>query len=87
MKLSNAFGLLNDLWFGLTVALVPTVKAVLRNPLLLFQPSKISSLYLANMWLFFGDGVDSGAKDVKETLITPYAYGTVLDIGAGMHLS
>jgi hypothetical protein len=83
MKLSNAFSLLQDLWIGATIALPPTLKSVLRNPLLLLRPAKLSRLYMDNLWVIFGDGTDSSAKATKEILITPYAHGAVLDIGAG----
>ncbi|KAF9481493.1 hypothetical protein BDN70DRAFT_876286 [Pholiota conissans] len=83
MKLSNAFSFLQDLWLGITIAFLPTLKSILRNPMLLLSPSKISQLYMTNVWLVFGDGVDGNAKDAKDTLISPYASGVVLDIGAG----
>ncbi|KAF8968519.1 S-adenosyl-L-methionine-dependent methyltransferase [Flammula alnicola] len=83
MKLSNAFSLLTDLRFGLAVAWMPTLKAILASPTLLFRPHALSRVYMANLWLTFGDGVDGNGKDTKNALITPHAYGVVLDIGAG----
>lgn len=38
---------------------------------------------MSHVWVSFGDGLDEGGRPVKEGLITPHAYGVVLDIGAG----
>ncbi|KAF9476117.1 hypothetical protein BDN70DRAFT_882821 [Pholiota conissans] len=83
MKLSNALGPLDGIWFNITTALPPTLKAVLRNPTLLLSPSKISQVYMSNLWMVYADGIDGNAKSDKETLITPHAHGVVLDLGAG----
>ncbi|KIM43895.1 hypothetical protein M413DRAFT_442966 [Hebeloma cylindrosporum] len=83
MKLSNALSLLTDLRIGISIAIIPTLKAILWNPTLLFRPRALSRIFMANLWMTFGPGVDSSAKAVKEGLITPNAYGIVLDIGAG----
>ncbi|KAJ3488074.1 hypothetical protein NLJ89_g11653 [Agrocybe chaxingu] len=83
MKLANAFSLLTDLRIAVQVAIVPTLTSILRNPTLLFRPYELSRVFMANVWAVFGDGVDTGGKEVKEGLITPNAYGVVLDIGAG----
>jgi len=84
MKLSNALSLLPDLKFGISVAIIPTLKSILWNPTLLFRPRALSRVFMAHLWATFGAGVDGNAKSVKEGLITPYAYGVVLDIGAGL---
>lgn len=84
MKLSNALSLLPDLKFGISVAIIPTLKSILWNPTLLFRPRALSRVFMAHLWAIFGVGVDGNAKSVKEGLITPYAYGVVLDIGAGL---
>ena len=39
---------------------------------------------MAHLWVVFGDGVNGAGKEVKDGLISPYAYGVVLDLGAGM---
>jgi len=83
MKISNALSVLTDLNFGFSVALIPTLKEILWNPTLLFRPRALSRIFMANLWVLFGPGTDNGAKSVKEGLITPNAYGIVLDIGAG----
>ena len=83
MKLANAFGLFTDLWLGITIAFLPTLKDILKNPLLLFRPDKISALYFTKVWALCSDDADANGKAVKDNLITPHAYGVVLDIGAG----
>jgi hypothetical protein len=83
MKLSNALSLLTDLQLGISVAIIPTLKAILWNPTLLFRPHALSRVFFAHLWKMFGPGVDDNGKSVKEGLITPNAYGVVLDIGAG----
>ena len=83
MKISNAFSLLTDLRFAITIALSPTLKDIFHNPSLLFRPQSLSRVFMAHLWVVFGDGIDQNSKDVKKHLITPNAYGSVLDIGAG----
>ena len=51
--------------------------------MLLFSPQKLSSIFMANVWTVFGTGVDENFKAFKTELITPYAQGVVLDVGAG----
>lgn len=86
MKLSEALGPLSGVWFGLTIAFIPTLKALLREPALFLRPRQISRIYMANQWLLYGDGIDGNAKAEKEQIITPHAYGRVLDLGAGMYI-
>ncbi|KAF8968517.1 hypothetical protein BDZ97DRAFT_354666 [Flammula alnicola] len=83
MKLSNALSFPSGVWFGLTVALMPTLRAIMASPTLLFKPRALSRVYMANLWPIYADGMDENAKDTKSALITPHAYGVVLDIGAG----
>ncbi|KAF8797826.1 hypothetical protein BYT27DRAFT_7204029 [Phlegmacium glaucopus] len=83
MKLSNALGVLTDLRLAISFALLPTLKDVFRNPILLLRPQTLSRAFMANLWEAIGDGVDQNGRDVKIDLITPNAYGSVLDIGAG----
>lgn len=83
MKLSNAFGLLVDLRLAVTFALMPTLRSIAQEPTLLFRWSALSRVFMAHVWTAFADGTDEGGKPVKVQLITPNAYGVVLDIGAG----
>ena len=41
---------------------------------------------MAHIWLVFGDGADMRSRDIKYQLINPNAYGSVLDVGAGLCL-
>jgi len=83
MKLAAAFSILFDLRAGVLFAFKPTVRAIIETPSLLFKPATLSRLFFANVWITFGDGVDGNCRSVKEHLITPNAYGIVLDLGAG----
>jgi hypothetical protein len=83
MKLSNAFALFSDLRSAFKVALWPTLKAIFSRPSLLFRPSLLSQTFMSNVWLVFAGPTDEGGKVVKQGLITPNAYGAVLDVGAG----
>ncbi|KAH9475072.1 Methyltransferase-like protein 7B [Psilocybe cubensis] len=83
MKFQNAISLLGDLRLAISIALIPTLKAVVKEPTLLFRWQALSRVFFARMWVDFGDGIDGNCKDVKENLITPNAYGVVLDVGAG----
>ncbi|EAU83609.1 hypothetical protein CC1G_07982 [Coprinopsis cinerea okayama7 len=84
MKLSNAFSLLWDLLAAGRIALLPTLKDVLRSPSLIFRPQALSRTFMAYVWANgFGNDTDAGGRPVKEHLITPNAYGVVLDLGAG----
>ncbi|PPR01765.1 hypothetical protein CVT24_001805 [Panaeolus cyanescens] len=83
MKLVNAFSLLLDLRFAIVSAFIPTLKSVLLNPLLLFRPGQLSRIFMANVWVKFGSGLDEGIREIKRGLIEANAYGVVLDIGAG----
>ncbi|KZT00122.1 S-adenosyl-L-methionine-dependent methyltransferase [Laetiporus sulphureus 93-53] len=59
------------------------IAAILRDPLLLFRLAALSSLFMAKVWVTFGDGIDENGRPVKERLIPGNARGVVLDIGAG----
>jgi len=83
MKISAAFALFEDLFAAIRGGFFPTVQAIATSPLLLFRPVALSRLFMAKVWVTFGDGVDSNGRPVKELLITPNAYGVLLDIGAG----
>ncbi|OJA16115.1 hypothetical protein AZE42_13425, partial [Rhizopogon vesiculosus] len=83
MRLAAAFGLFTYLRFAIGIALWPTVLAVWRSPSLLFRPQALSRLFMSYVWDVFGNGVDEAGRDTKQVLITPHAYGVVLDLGAG----
>ncbi|KAF5320065.1 hypothetical protein D9611_010349 [Ephemerocybe angulata] len=84
MKATAAVGLLTDIWASIKIALLPTLKELVARPSLFFTPSEISRIFMAKVWAGgFGDGVDEGGRSTKEHLITPNAFGAVLDLGAG----
>ena len=86
MKLSKALSLLTDLRLAITVAILPTLRDVFHEPTLLFRPQALSRVFMAHLWLVFGDGADTRSRDIKYQLINPNAYGSVLDVGAGLCL-
>lgn len=85
MKLSVALSILTDLRFAIQVAIFPTLRAILHSPSLLLRPHALSRAFMANLWVAFGPGTDQDGRPTKQRLITPNAYGVVLDLGAGAH--
>ena len=83
MKLTAALSILQDIWVVVPAAIMPTVRAVILSPSLLLRPNALSRFFFSQVWILFGDGVNENSRPVKELLITPNAYGVVLDIGAG----
>ena len=83
MKLSNAFSPLIDLSIAIQLAFLPTLAAIFKDLTLLLHPHALSRIVMHNIWVLFGEGADTNARDVKTKLITPNAYGVVLDVGAG----
>ena len=83
MKLSAALSILSDLRFAIQVAILPTLRAILHSPSLLLRPHALSRTFMANLWVSFGPGSDENGRPTKQRLITPNAYGVVLDLGAG----
>jgi hypothetical protein len=83
MKLSRAFAIFSDLWMGLRIAFWPTCIAVWQTPILLLQPRRLSQTLFTPIWDVLGVFADQACSPVKDKLITPDAYGSVLDLGAG----
>ncbi|KAF6747554.1 S-adenosyl-L-methionine-dependent methyltransferase [Ephemerocybe angulata] len=78
------FGILMHNWFCIKTGFFPTLKEVIARPSLLLSPTEISRIFMAKLWARgFGDGIDEAGRSTKEHLITPNAYGSVLDLGAG----
>ena len=86
MKLSAAFKILIDILFIFTKGVLPTIKCIWNTPLLLFKPAEIRRIIMSFAWVEMGDGIDQNGKIVKTALITPNAYGVVLDLGSGKNL-
>ena len=87
MKLSDALSLLTDLRLAISIAILPTLRDVFRNPTLLVRPQALSRVFMAHLWLVLGEGADLGSRDIKNDLINTNAYGSVLDVGAGWYFS
>jgi hypothetical protein len=83
MKLAAALSPLQYIREVVPPAVIPTIQAIIRSPSLLVRPTALSRLFFANVWISFGKGVNENSRAVKDILITPNAYGVVLDIGAG----
>ncbi|CAL1702745.1 unnamed protein product [Somion occarium] len=83
MKLSVSVGLLQDLRFAISIALLPTLRTVLHSPLLLFRPHALSRKFMSHVWAQYGNGIDGNTQGIKESLIKPNVRGVVFDIGAG----
>ncbi|KAH7886773.1 S-adenosyl-L-methionine-dependent methyltransferase [Phlebopus sp. FC_14] len=83
MPLLARFSLLGDLRVAFQIALWPTLKQVWSNPSLLLQPTAISRIVMSHVWSTFGPGIDGNSVETKKGLVTQYAYGVVLDVGAG----
>lgn len=83
MKFAAKFEVLADIRFAILHGFLPTLWDVARSPSLLLRPSALSRVFMAHVWLPFAIGVDEGGRPTKERLITPHAYGVVLEIGAG----
>ncbi|KAG2346167.1 hypothetical protein BDR05DRAFT_946229 [Suillus weaverae] len=83
MRLDAAFGVITDLRLGLVGGLWPTILAIWHAPSLLFRPLEISRIFTSHVWDLYSNSVDEGGRGVKKELITPHAYGVVLDLGAG----
>ncbi|KAF8583685.1 hypothetical protein K439DRAFT_1661155 [Ramaria rubella] len=83
MKLSNAFGILIGLPYAIKHAFLPTFIEIVKSPRLLFSPRELSHLFFHHVWILYGDGTNQASYSVKTELISPNAYGVVLDLGAG----
>ena len=83
MKISAALALLGQLKGVIKIAFMPTLLAVLKDPLLVLQPHEISRIFMAHVWKVYGDGIDENARPAKEELLPGNCIGVVLDIGAG----
>jgi len=83
MKLSNALSPLTDLRQAIGASLWPTVLEIYNSPSLLLDPAALSRIVMTHVWALFGNPTDEGGRPTKSGLISPNAYGAVLDIGAG----
>lgn len=77
------FDLVHKMWMAATIGLPPVLRAIFASPSLLFNPTALSRISMANIWIPFGEGGDVWARPDKTKLITPHATGVVLDLGSG----
>ncbi|KAF7789148.1 hypothetical protein EIP86_000085 [Pleurotus ostreatoroseus] len=84
MKLSNALAMIPHIIGSLQMALWPTLRELLHKPSLFLSPASIRRIFMAHLWKAgCGDGIDMNESPNRKALITPNAYGVVLDVGAG----
>ena len=83
LQLQLSLDLLGGVREALRLGFLPTLRAIFKTPSLLFHPQRIAYEYMYHVWAVFGPGIDENAREVKSSFLTPNAYGTVLDIGAG----
>ncbi|EJD41915.1 hypothetical protein AURDEDRAFT_68209 [Auricularia subglabra TFB-10046 SS5] len=85
--MNRVLGLLYD-FLGQVVtflgwAFFPTAKDVCEDPALLLHPFVLRRIFFSHVWAEMSQHMDAAGRDLKANLITPHAYGVVLDIGAG----
>jgi hypothetical protein len=79
-----AYDIFSGIWFAIMIAFIPTVKAILAKPSMLFTPRIISRVFMDALWSQWGIGVDATARTTKEKLLRDDKLGgVVLDVGAG----
>lgn len=84
MKLSAGLSPWGDIWYATKSAFLPTFYAVLRSPVMIFNPAAISRIFMSYVWgAGMGDGIDANCSATKKALITPHAHNVILDLGAG----
>ncbi|EJD00328.1 uncharacterized protein FOMMEDRAFT_111878 [Fomitiporia mediterranea MF3/22] len=75
-------GVFSDVFYCLSIAGLPTLKAIWNKPSLIFNPRQLSQTFMAKVWEPFGDGIDQNSRQEKEDLILPWATGVIFEIGA-----
>ncbi|KAJ6617925.1 S-adenosyl-L-methionine-dependent methyltransferase [Mycena sp. CBHHK59/15] len=83
MKLSAAFDIVYEIRSAIMTAFFPTVRTIVNSPSLLINPTAMSRVIMAQLWIVYGKGCDEAARGDRQRLITPHASGVVLDLGAG----
>ncbi|KAJ7641477.1 S-adenosyl-L-methionine-dependent methyltransferase [Roridomyces roridus] len=78
-----AADILGQIRFAVLFSLPDVLRAIYASPSLIFNPTALSRISMAKVWIPFGNGGDINSRPDKEKLITPHATGVVLDIGAG----
>lgn len=83
MRLTNLVGFVLDLARAISIALLPTLRAVWRTPALALSAQAIRREFMAHVWVEYGPGIDGNTSALKTRLVTARARGVVLDVGAG----
>nr|GAT56177.1 predicted protein [Mycena chlorophos] len=83
MKLSSVLEFVYGMLYAAMISFPSVVRAVFKSPSLLLNPTEMSRIGMAAIWVLFGAGGDEGKRALRQELITPNAQGIVLDIGAG----
>jgi hypothetical protein len=84
MRFSNIIAIVTDLRLSIQQAIIPTLIAIIKSPTLIFRPRALSRIFFYHVWTLFGPAINTNLNEMKSNLISPYAKGVVLDIGAGM---
>lgn len=84
MKLAAAFSILTDLRMAIALAVPATLWDIMKSPRLLLRPHAIPRIIMSRVWTLWGGPIDEGAREIKQSIISPNASGIVLDLGAGM---
>ncbi|KAF7297987.1 hypothetical protein HMN09_01019600 [Mycena chlorophos] len=83
MKLSSVLEFVHGMLYAAMISIPSVVRAVFKSPSLLLNPTEMSRIGMAAIWVLFGAGGDEGKRALRQELITPNAQGIVLDIGHG----
>lgn len=86
MKISNILTIITELRISIQRAFRPTLLAVLKSPTLIFHPRELSREFFYHVWKVCAPGTNPDGDPLRSGLISPYAQGLVLDIGAGKSL-
>ncbi|KAJ6593350.1 S-adenosyl-L-methionine-dependent methyltransferase [Mycena capillaripes] len=71
MKFRAIFDMVNTMRAALTFGVPAVMRAILASPSLVFNPTALSRINMANIWIAFGDGDDPSRAADKKKLITP----------------
>ena len=83
LTLWDRIAVLRELYLICAATLIPNLRAILAQPSLVLHPKNLKTVVFSNIWAFMAPSVDEGGRQVKESLIRPNAFGSVLDLGAG----
>ena len=62
MHLSKLWGFFSDLRVAVSIAFLPTLRAIYQKPSLALKPQEVSRLFMSFVWDEFGPGVDGSSK-------------------------